>query len=64
MGIKKDERLEMSMSSFIRWCSCGRMILRTCQFKDGRCDMCLKEHSQKFHQEFDLKNKDTKEDWQ
>jgi len=51
------------MNDWIKWCSCGRMILRTCQHKVGRCDICELEHAKEFHEKYDVKDKDTKEDW-
>ncbi len=50
----------MSLSDTIKWCSCGRMILRTCQIKVGRCDICEKEHAKTLKERLDKEN-ETKE---
>jgi len=51
------------MGDYIRWCSCGRMILRTCQHKANMCDICEEEHAKTLKERLDIENKENKEEW-
>jgi hypothetical protein len=48
------------MNSWIRWCSCGREILKTIQRKENggqdKCDLCLKEHAQTLAERLGIEN--------
>ena len=48
------------MGDYIKWCPCGRMILRTCQIKVGKCDICELEHAKTLKERLD-KEEDIKE---
>ena len=50
------------MNNWIKWCSCGRMILRACQHKVGRCDICELEHAKTFKERLDKEHLDIKND--
>lgn len=51
----------MSLSDYIKWCRCNRMILTTGQIKEGKpCEVCQKEHAKQFQDKFNIKNEEVK----